>query len=281
MISSLLPGTKVGAFRNGTTFLEDSNGNGLFDQGADRFIANFTAPGGSAAGDVAVTGDWTGDGHAKVGIYRPSTGTWWLDANNDGVFNAGDLTYQYGGMAGDVPVVGNWNGVQGVSTKKDCVGIYRSQGSVWLLDLNCNGVFEGTPTDAFFPFGGLAGDVPVVGNWTGGTTRVGVVRKYAPGGVPQGEPFFWVYDDANANAGNDPVNHPAAAGAYAFGGLPGDLFVTGDWNNSGTAKAGVFRSGVAGAQQFQWVLDANGLHTPDVTFNLFGVLGDRPITGKW
>ena len=159
-------------------------------------------------------------------------------------------------------------------------GIFRSAG-VWLLDLNCNGVYEGSPTDAFIPFGGLAGDVPVVGSWTGGTTRVGVVRVYAPNGVPQGNPFFWLFDNANANAGTAASTHQPAPNAFAFGGLPGDVFVTGDWNNSGTAKAGVFRSGAAGVQPFQWVLDANGLHTPDIVFNLFGLTGDKAIIGKW
>jgi len=277
----VMPGTRVGAFRDGMKFLFDSNGNGLFDQGSDRFIASFTAPGGQQAGDLPVVGDWTGDGHTKAGIYRPSTGTWWLDLDNDGVFGAGDVTYQFGGLPGDIPFAGDWNAVPGITVNKSCIGIYRSQGSVWLLDLNCNGVFEGTPTDAFFPFGGLAGDVPVAGNWTGGTTRVGVVRKYAPAGVPQGEPFFWVFDNGNANAGNDPANHPAAAGAFPFGGLPGDLFVTGDWNNNGRAKAGVFRGGAVGIQPFQWVLDFNGAHTPDLVFNLFGLAGDKPVTGKW
>ena len=33
-------------------------------------------------------------------------------------------------------------------------------------------MFDNTPADAFFPFGGLSGDVPVVGAWTGGKTRV-------------------------------------------------------------------------------------------------------------
>jgi hypothetical protein len=275
-VKLLTPGTKVGVFRNGVSFLEDSNGNGVYDAGVDHYIPDFTGPGGYQKGDTPIVGDWTGDGLSKVGIYRTSTGTWYLDANNDGVYDAGDYTYQFGGLAGDVPVAGDWGGVG-----RSCVGIYRSPTSMWMLDLNCNGVFENTPTDAFFPFGGLAGDVPVVGNWTGGTTRVGVVRAYAPNGVPQGSPFYWVFDNSDAYAGNSPANHPPAPGAFAFGGLPGDVFVTGDWNNSGAAKAGVFRSGAAGAQAFQWVLDYNGLHTPDLVFNLFGLAGDMPVTGRW
>jgi hypothetical protein len=124
-----------------------------------------------------------------VGIYRSTTRQWFLDINNDGVFNAGDVTYAFGVLAGDVAFVGDWT-----SLGKSCIGIYRPEGSVWLLDLNCNGVFDNTPTDAFFPFGGLPGDVPVVGNWFGTGTRAGVARKYAPGGVPQGDPFLWVPD---------------------------------------------------------------------------------------
>ena len=276
-----MPGTKAGVFRNNVSFLEDTNGNGAYDPGVDRFIASFTGPNGYQVGDVPVVGDWTGDGHAKVGIYRTSTGTWYLDANNDGVYNSGDYTYSFGGLPGDMPVVGDWNGVQGVSVHKSCIGIYRSPQSQWLLDLNCNGVFENTPTDAFFPFGGLAGDVPVVGNWTGGTTRVGVVRVYAPNGIPQGNPFFWVLDGSDATAGNLPANHQPAANCFPFGGLPGDVFITGDWNNGGAAKAGVFRSGAAGVQPFEWVLDANGNHTSDVVFNLYGLAGDVAVTGKW
>jgi len=270
----VMESTKVGVFRAGSQFLEDVNGNGSVD-GPDRFLTTFAPPGGLQAGDLAIVGDWTGDGRAKAGYYRPSAGTWWLDANNDGSFGAGDYTYGFGGLPGDIPVVGDWNGVAGVSTHKSCIGIYRTQGSVWLLDLNCNGSFENTPTDALFPFGGLAGDVPVVGNFTDGTTRVGVVRKYAPAGVPQGEPFFWVYDAGNASAGNDPANHPpAAASAFPFGGLPGDQFVVGDWLDTGTARAGVYRGGL-------WVLDSNGLHNPDLILSYGGLLSDKAVTGKW
>jgi hypothetical protein len=277
--SLVMPGTKVGVFRAGAAFLEDTNGNGVYDPGVDRFIASFTAPGGAQAGDIAVIGDWTGDGHAKVGIYRPSTGTWWLDANNDGVFDAGDYTYQFGGVAGDFPVVGDWNGVPGISTHKDCVGIFRS-GFLWVLDMNCNGAFDDVPVDAVFPFGGIGGDVPVVGKWTGGTTRVGLVRKYAPGGVPQGNPFYWVLDSGNANAGTSPASHQPAPGSFAFGGLNGDVFVTGDWTGGGTSTAGVYRSGF-------WVLDGGlpgapqASHTPALTFGYGGAASDSPVTGHW
>jgi hypothetical protein len=170
--------TKVGIFRNGAAFLEDSNGNGAYDAGFDRFIPSFTGTGGFMAGDYPVIGDWTGDGHAKVGIYRQTPGEWFLDLNNNGVFDSGDVpialpgssaTYRFGGVTGDLPVVGDWLG-----TGKSCIGVFRS-GFFWVFDLNCNGTFDGTDAgqDAAFPFGGLSGDVPVVGAWTGGIDTSG------------------------------------------------------------------------------------------------------------
>jgi len=107
-----------------------------------------------------------------------------------------------------------------------------------------------------------------------------VVRKYAPGGVPQGEPFFWVTDAGAANAGNEPANHPAAANAFAFGGLAGDVFVTGDWTGGGKTTAGVYRAGF-------WVLDAavpgapQAQHVPGLTSWYGGVAGDVPVPAKW
>ena len=227
-----------------------------------------------------MVGDWTGDGHAKVGIYRGSTGVWYLDANNNGIYDSNDYTYQFGGLAGDMPVVGDWNGVMGISTFQSCIGIYRSVGSVWLLDLNCNGVYEGAPTDAFFPFGGLTGDVPVVGNWTGSHTRVGVVRSYAPQGVPTTPPFFWVLDNGAANAGPLATSHQPASYCFAFGGLSGDVFVTGDWYNTGVSAAAVYRQGL-------WVLDAGLPGAPQTShmsgwaFGYGGLTGDVPVPGNW
>jgi hypothetical protein len=271
----MMTGTRVGIYRQGVGFLEDSNGNGIGPaptDANDRTDA-FAPPGGVKSGDIPVVGDWNGDGHKKAGFYRPSTGTWWLDVNNDGMFNTGDATYQFGGVTGDVPVVGDWIGIQGVVAHQDCIGVFRS-GFFWVLDLNCNGSFDGTPTDAAFPFGGQGGDVPVVGAWSGGLTHVGVVRKYAPNGVPQGNPFFWVMDAGQANAGNDPQSHQPAAGSYAFGGLAGDIFFTGDWNHTGISRAGVYRSGL-------WLLDINGTHNADLMIAYGGVLTDVPLPGSW
>ncbi len=222
---------------------------------------------GGIVDDIPITGDWNGDGHAKAGIYRPSNGLFILDYDGDGQFTAADKVYDLGvGVQdGDIPVVGDWNG-----NGKTKVGLFR-QGFFWILDTNGNGVFE-QGVDQTFAFGGVPGDVPVVGDWNAdGRSKLGLFR--------QG--FFWILD-YNGNGVIDNVNQSGGDKAFAFGGLPGDVPVVGDWNGDGRSKPGVFRAG------FFWVLDANGNYQfdgtaggQDLAFAFGGLPGDKPVVGKW
>jgi hypothetical protein len=285
------PTSRLGLFRPSSQFFEDVNAQNtlVFPGFSGKYIPSFftltavtipVANGGNgvptlyqpAVGDIGVAGDWTGDGKSKVGVFRASTGQWFLDVNNDGAFDAGDSIALFG-QAGDIPVVGNWSGA---ANGKQCVGVFRS-GFFWVLDLNCNGVFDGTGAgqDTAFPFGGISGDMPVVGNFFGtAQTTVGVVRKYAPGGVPIGNPFFWVLDGGTPSSAMTPAAHQPAAGAFPYGGVAGDVFITGDWTGSGISRAGVYRSG-------NWILDLNGAHTYDTFYQFGGAPGDVPTPGKW
>jgi hypothetical protein len=59
-------------------------------------------------------------------------------------------------------------------------------------------------------------------------------------------------------------------------GNPGDVIILGDWNQSGTVKVGIFRSGT-------WILDSNGngvIDAGDRQFT-FGQAGDVPVLGDW
>ena len=83
----------------------DTNGNGQVDEGAD---ATFYF--GGVAGDVLITGDWSGDGRTKPGIFRRST-SWLFDMD-------GNYKFDYAGAGKDVafdftlpgakPVTGAW-----------------------------------------------------------------------------------------------------------------------------------------------------------------------------
>jgi hypothetical protein len=206
--------TKVGVYRpsNGL-FILDTNGNQQFDVGD----AVYNLGVGKQAGDRPVVGDWNGDGRTKVGLFRQGF-FWILDYNGNGTFEQGiDKTYAFGGAAGDVPVVGDWTGS---GTSK--IGLFR-MGFYWILDANGNGVLDninGAGGDQAFAYGGIAGDVPLVGDWNGnGTSKVGVFR--------QG--FLWVLD-ANGNHAFDGTG-PGQDLAFAFGGISGDVPVVGKWSS--------------------------------------------------
>ena len=75
---------------------------------------------------------------------------------------------------------------------------------------------------------GQAGDIPVVGDWTGdGIEKIGVYRNGT-----------WYLDTNN--------NHRLDAGDRVVElGQPGDLPVVGNFNGNGRAAIGVYRAGTA------------------------------------
>jgi hypothetical protein len=77
-------------------------------------------------------------------------------------------------MAGDIPVIGDWSG-NGVFK----IGVFRNGN--WYLDYNGDGQWSGcgttTNTDRCYTFG-TAGDIPVIGDWSGnGVFKIGVFRN--------------------------------------------------------------------------------------------------------
>jgi hypothetical protein len=145
--------TKIGIYRQGYWYL-DMNANGAWDGcSEDRCLGPF---GGSDI-DIPVTGDWNGNGIAKIGIYRQ--GMWYLDLDNSGTWSGcgpDSCLGPFGGLSIDIPIVGDWN-----KDSKSKVGIYR-QGA-WYLDMNGNGTWDGCETDLCNDtFGGVPGDAPIL-----------------------------------------------------------------------------------------------------------------------
>ncbi len=249
--------SNAGIFRQGFLWVLNADGSQQMNVPPDIQCAF-----GGIPGDIPISGDWTGDGYTKIGIYRPSNGLFILDSNGNGVMDAGDAVFnlQIGEAAGDVPVVGDWNG-----DGRSKVGYFR-QGFLWILDTNGNHVFE-QGIDQVFSFGGVTGDVPVVGDWTGtGISKIGVFR--------QG--FLWALD-ANGNGTLDGTG-PGQDLVFPYGGIAGDVPVVGDWAGTGVSQVGIFRQG------FLWALDANGdrqIDSGDYVFGYGGLPGDRPVVGRW
>jgi hypothetical protein len=113
-------------------------------------------------GDVPIAGDWTGRGISQLGLFRPSTGEWFLDKKDNRVWNGcrKDICISSFGALGDLPVSGDWDG-----TGKSKIGVFRPSTREWFLDLNGNGTWDGPTIDLYVAVYGEAGDLPVVGKW--------------------------------------------------------------------------------------------------------------------
>jgi hypothetical protein len=247
---------KFGVFRNGAWYL-DQNGNGRWNPGTDKALAAF-----GLSGDIAITGDWNGDGTTEIGTFR--RGAWFLDANGNGAWDRGiDVIIPVGsfGIAADIPVPGDWNG-DGITD----VGVFRN--GKWYLDANGNRRWDPVIDKVLTAFG-LPEDIPVAGDWNGdGITEIGVFRNGK-----------W-YLDANGNGRWD----PAADVSILSLGFPTDTPITGDWNGDAVTEIGVFRDG-------GWYLDFNGngrwdpadSADPDVAVPApsYGFATDQPVTGNW
>jgi len=102
----------------------------------------------------------------------------------------------------------------------------------------------------------------------------GQARKSNVGVFRQG--FLWVLDAD----GNEQLNSPPDL-VVAFGGVPGDIPISGDWNGDGYTKIGIYRP-----SNGLFILDSNGdgqLDAGDAVFNLhIGTqAGDIPVVGDW
>jgi hypothetical protein len=92
-------------------------------------------------------------------------------------------------------------------------GVFRNGN--WFLDLNGSEAWDGCATDACINSFGMAGDLPVTGDWDGtGATKIGVFRN--------GQWFL----DLNENRSWDGCGTDACTASF---GVAGDIPVAGEW----------------------------------------------------
>jgi hypothetical protein len=199
--------TRIGIYRNSThMFYLDNNGNGVWNGASVDRLYNF-----GLAKDIPVSGDWNGDGTTKIGVFRPSTHTFYLDYNGNGTWNGNVIDRQYNfGILGDTPLSGDWN-----ADGKTEIGIYRNSTHMFYLDYNGNGIWNGTSVDRQYNFG-ITGDIPITGDWNiDGKTEIGVFRNST----------HVYYLDYN---GNGAWNGASVDRQYNFG-ITGDKPISGTW----------------------------------------------------
>ena len=150
---------KIGVFRPSTSeWFLDLDGDGKFDGcSIDRCVGSF-----GQNGDLPVAGDWDASGISKIGLFRPSTGEWFLDINGNGIWDGCNVDQCIAtfGQSGDLPVAGDWD-----ATGSSKIGVFRSATGEWFLDMNGNGKWNGVTMDKYISGFGQAGDLPVAGKW--------------------------------------------------------------------------------------------------------------------
>ncbi len=214
-----------------------------------------------APGDLPVVGRWTGDRTTFIGVYRPSTQTFYLSIGNA----IGAPVWPVGpfGAMGDVPVVGHWCacGLFG-PVGGDKPAVYRPSTNTF-FDRCTN---ESSSTVFSSPFG-TTNDLPVAGDWNGnGFSSIGVYRPStntfflsndfstvaivtplgAPGDLPVVRDFFGgsligVYRPSTNTFFLSNRNTPPMTITVIPFGAPGDIPLIGDWTGSGILKVGVYR----------------------------------------
>ncbi|MDR1957664.1 MAG: carboxypeptidase regulatory-like domain-containing protein [Planctomycetaceae bacterium] len=109
--------------------------------------------------DIAIAGDFSGDGTTQIGVYRQ--GDWYIDYNGNGRWDNGDVYIAKQGQEGDIPIVGDFTG-EGI----DRIGLYTPSTGRVIID--SNGDFRLGESDRIFYLEGMDQDsFPVVGDFNG------------------------------------------------------------------------------------------------------------------
>jgi uncharacterized repeat protein (TIGR02543 family) len=215
--------------------------------------------------NTTVTASFVNSLSDRIGIYRPSTGEWFLDRNGNGGWDVADTYAETFGEASGIPIVGDWNG-----SGKTKVGLFVPETSQWFLDLNGNGIWEDCGMDVCVKSFGQSTDLPAVGQWT--TTpgdSIGIFRRSEK---------KW-YLDLNRNKVLDGCRTDECPSFNIY--LNGDIPVTGDWTGIGTTQLGLFRPSTG-----EWFLNRDGNKSwnnckKDTCITNFGDPGDLPVIGDW
>ncbi len=229
----------IGVYKDGTFYLRHSNAAGA---------ADVTTVFGGDLADLPVVGDWNGDGVDTIGVYRTSTGFFFLSNSNA----VPSVAYQVLlGNPNDTPFAGKWRADMG----GDGIGVFRPSNGILYQKRELTSGFS----DYFAVFGN-PGDVGIAGDWDGnGSDSIGVYRSSnttwymtynsEPGGITYGDIGF-VWDIGS--------------------GTP----VVGDWDGDGATTVG-YRVGTT------FVLHSTNAVVGTDTPIVFGVTGGVPIAGKW
>ena len=203
----------------------------------------------------------------QIGVFHPSTGTWYLDRNANGKFDDCniDSCVNTFGVAGDLPVVGDWLG-----SGKSRLGVFNPATQMWDLDKNGDSIWEACEVDLCLGPLGTVKDLPVSGHWRAGS-KISTIGIYRP------RTGRWILDVD----GNGRLTRGSGDTHLGPFGMPNDLPVAGDWVGIGKTHIGTFTPRIG---QWRFDLNGNGVFdncTIDRCVGPFGKETDYPIAADW
>jgi hypothetical protein len=136
----------------------------------------------------------------------------------------------------------------------DTIGVYRPSNNTFYLSNGFN-----TEVNTIMEHYGIAGDIPLVGDWTGyGADTIGVYR-------PSNNTFYLSNSDTS-KIENVVQNY----------GIAGDIPVVGDWTGDGADTIGVYRP-----SNHTFYLSNQDNTEINTIIQSYGIEGDIPLVGDW
>jgi hypothetical protein len=193
----------------------------------------------------AVRADFDADGMTDLSIFRPSTGSWWVNRTTDGIGVRG------WGINGDIPFAADFSG-----DKEADLGIFRPEANAALMDF----WLMYTPAFNYEPISwGNPGDIPFGGDYDGdGDADLAVYR-------PSTNTFFLYL-----------FGPPRSVRIFSFG-LPGDIPLAGDFNGNGTTDLAVYRP----SNGTWYYAEPTGNPGANVTVRPWGLSTDIPVPADY